>query len=99
MPVQLQVQLRIHCSGHLCIQGQRQQEEEAHQEVLQIREVAVAVKVVAIQAHHRQEEEQDQEERDQEQQDHLHQEEDMEEAVQRRGEPHRSHPAIRGRSR
>ena len=55
----------------------------------QIKEVAVEVKViikVVSRAHHRQEEEQDQEE-----QDHLHQEEDMEEAVQRRGEPHRSH--------
>ena len=94
MPVQLQVQLRIQCSGHLCIQGQKQQEEEAHQEVPLIKEVVAAVKAVikvVIQAHHCQEEEQVQEEQDQEERDHLHQKEAKEEAVRCRGEPHHSH--------
>ena len=94
MPVQHQAQSHIQCSGHPCIHGQKQQEEEAHQEGPQIKEVAVVVKViikVVNRAHHRQEEEQDQEEaQDQEEPDHLHQEEDMEEAAQHRGEPHHS---------
>ena len=105
MPVQLRVQLHIQCSGHPCIQGQRQQEEVVHQMGRRTKEAEAAVKVMRIKAvnvadHHQeeldQEEAQDQEEldeeeaRDQEQQDHLHQEEDMEEAAQRRGAPHRS---------
>ena len=81
MPVQLQAQSHIQCSGHPCTQGQRQQEEEVHQEGPQTKEVAVAVKdiikVVNL-AHHHQEEELGQEEAlGQEEQDHLHQEEDM----------------------
>ena len=68
------------CSGHPCIQGQRQQEEEAQQEAPPVQEEAAAVKVmvkVDIQAH-------------QEEEDHLHQEEAKEEA-QCRGKPHHSH--------
>ena len=93
MPVQLQAQSHIQCSGHPCIHGQKQQEEEAHQEGPQIKEVAVVVKAiikVANRAHHCQEEEQDQEEaQNQEEPDHLQQEEDQEEAAQHRGQPHR----------
>ena len=85
MPVQLQVQSLIQCSGHPCTQGQRQQEEEV------LQEEAAAVKVmvkVDIQAHRRQEEEQDQEEED-----HLPQEEAKEEA-RCRGEPNHSHQVV-----
>ena len=73
MQVQLQVQPCIHCSGHLCTPGRKQQEEETHQEVPRIREVAAPVKGV-IQVDSRQEEALGQEE-----QDHLQQEEDLEE--------------------
>ena len=93
MPVQFQVQLHIQCNGHPCIQGRRQQEEEAHQEAPLILEMVSAAKAaikVAIQVHHRHQEEQVQEEQDQEEEDPLHQEEAKEEAVQRRGEPHPS---------
>ena len=79
MLVQLQVQQPIHCSGHPCTPSRKQQEEEAHQEVPQIREVAAPVNGVS-KVDIRQEEALDQEEAlGQEEQDHLHQEEDQEE--------------------
>ena len=72
MLVQLQVQQHIHCSGHLCIPSRKQQEEETHQEVLQIKEVAAPVNGI-IKGGIRQEEALDQEEAlGQEEQDHLH---------------------------
>ena len=61
MPVQLQVQQHIQCSGHLCTLGRRQQEEEAHQEVLPIQGVAAPINGV-IKAVIHQEEALDQEE-------------------------------------
>ena len=86
MLAQLQVQRHIHCSGHLCTPGRKQQEEETHQEVLQIKEVAAPVNGV-IKVDIRQEEALDQEEAlGQEEQDHLHQEEDQEEEARRREE-------------
>ena len=94
MPVQLHVQRRIQCSGHPCIQGQRQQEEVVHQMGRRIKEAEAAVKVMRIKAvnaaDHHQEEELDQEDAWDQEQDHLHQEEDMEEAAKHRGAPHRS---------
>ena len=102
MPVQLQAQSHIQCSGHPCIRGQRQQEEEeVHQLDHLTMEVEAAVKAMDIKAvsmaDHRQEEELGQEEApdqeealDQEEADHLHHEEDMEEAAQRQAALHRS---------
>ena len=82
MPVQLQVQQPIHCSGHLCTPGRKQQEEEAHQEVLQIQGVAALVNGVIKGVIH-QEEALDQEEvLGQEEQDHLHHPLHQEEEVQ-----------------
>ena len=69
MQVQLQVQPCIHCSGHLCTPGRKQQEEETHQEGARIKKVAAPVNGV-IKVDIRQEEALGQEE-----QDHLHQEE------------------------
>ena len=106
MPVQLQAQLHIQCSGHTCIPGQRPREEEVHRRDHH-REVEAAVKIMQIKAVngevHHQEEEQDQEEAwDQEEQDHLHQEEEVGEAANHQAAPHRSHQeeqAIQGQLR
>ena len=82
MLVQLRVQQHIHCSGHLCTLSRKQQEEEAHQEVPQIQEVAAPVNGV-IKVVIRQEEALDQEEAlGQEEQDHLHHHLHQEEEVQ-----------------
>ena len=76
MLAQLQVQQPIRCSGHLCTPGRKQQEEEAHQEDLQIQGVAAPVNGVIKEAL-------DQEEAlGQEEQDHLHHPLHQEEEVQ-----------------
>ena len=81
MQAQLQVQQHIHCSEHRCTPSPRQQEEETHQGVTQIKVVAALINGV-IKVVIRQEEAWDQEEpMGQEEQDHLHrhprQEEDL----------------------
>ena len=86
MPAQHRAQQLIHCSGHLCTLGRRQQEEEAHQEVLPTRGVeALVIGVIQVVIH--QEEVLDQEEAlGQEEQHrphhHLHQEEEVQEEDQ-----------------
>ena len=86
MPVQLQAQQLIHCSGHRCTLGQRQQEEEAHQKVLPIQGVEALVNgVIKVVMH--QEEAPDQEEALGQEEQHrprhpLHQEEEVREEDQ-----------------